>query len=254
MATLVAIVVLIRNCHQRADVENTEIINGISTTKETINHSGDKQGIQKNWRWNHSYKYNKQKPISSKMAYALLQEIKKLNPRQKAAILGQFNITEAKLQKDLSPIAREKSHSQIVLPANFDPNDFDSSQWIQKLRLQPWKFKYILRYQSKLGGFYSLEQLREIPQLDSMWKAKILEPLLVQQTEKQEFSVKKLDKNASWKQWYQHPYVGDALAKILKPFYDARKCVTKDDLLTIKEISQQQMQRLLPYLSIDCKD
>lgn len=262
MATLVAIVVLIRNCHQRADIEHSEIINEIPNQTQNIGGGGSTYFYDSLYR-NNKTQYNWQrqlnkssskKPISAKMAYALLQEIKKLNPRQKATILDQFNITEANLKSQLSPIAGEKTSIKISLPANFNPNNFDSSQWIKTLRLQPWKYKFILKYQYKLGGFYTLEQLREIPQLDSAWKVNILEPLLAQQIEKQAFPVKKLDKNSSWKQWYQHPYAGALVAKILKPFYEARKCVNYEDLKAMKEISPQQLKQLLPYLSIDCKD
>ena len=102
MATVVAIVVLIRNCHQRADLKNTEIINAGSSPKQQ-DFSSTSTGTYPNKTKRYFYNQWQQKSnnsqaskhISSKMAYALLQEIKKLNPRQKATFLGQFNITEA---------------------------------------------------------------------------------------------------------------------------------------------------------------
>lgn len=248
MATSVAMIVSIKNCHQRATAE-IQIIPAIDATfsnpPKTDNNS------------QHFY-FGKQKPISSKMAYALLQALKKANPQDKAVVLEKFHVSETQLVQQLTPIALEK-RGKIVVAKNFpvttfNPNELDSQTWVNQLYLKPWKLKYIERYRKRLGGFYSLSQLREIPQLDSHWMATTWEFIEQENLKNRSFPVEKFNKNSTWKQWYQHPYAGAQIAKILQPFYAARTCVSLKELQAIKEISATQLAMILPYLSIDCKD
>lgn len=103
----------------------------------------------------------------------------------------------------------------------------------------------ILRYRKLLGGFYSLEQLRELKIITESNFERILQEISCDSCE-----IRKIDINfAGLKNLAEHPYISDrALRRIVKLRQLKGGWSRIEEMIDDKIFSEEEAKRLVPYL------
>jgi DNA uptake protein ComE-like DNA-binding protein len=102
----------------------------------------------------------------------------------------------------------------------------------------------IVRYRDRLGGFYELDQLKEVYGLnDSMVKK--LSSLIYHD----DVGVKKININAvSYEELSRHPYIGYSKARLIVAFRKSNGNIkNRDDLLQAALFDPVGIEKILPY-------
>jgi competence ComEA-like helix-hairpin-helix protein len=126
-----------------------------------------------------------------------------------------------------------------------DINTADSAAWVALNGIGPGFAKRIMTYREKLGGFYQVDQLKEVYGLDSLW-VKENKALLKVGAGVYRF----LDINqVEWKD-FKHPYLPYGQSKVVLA-YRKQHGVLKDfeALEKIQLLDLVAWKRLKPYLS-----
>ena len=266
VATSVATIVFIKNCHTRSSSSSilwsTNNNKRKSTTyskepkyntsKTDYNKDQEKQKYvpysYSNNTYNRSSNYikpNPNKPISPKMAYQLLQILWGESQKNR-------NLLLQKLQKDSIQIQSEllsTYENQTPKLVDFNPND--SLQWFNIPGFSKKHWYSIKKYRDRLGGFHNLNQIQEIPKLDTFIKIVAIKKLSPTTSRA---VIRKISSQSTWKELYQHPYIGSQYAKIIFAYYQAHPKPTTEELLLIQGIPSFHLQRLWPYLSKNKED
>lgn len=129
---------------------------------------------------------------------------------------------------------------------SLDVNTADSISLLEVRGIGPSFAKRIIKYRELLGGFYSIEQLKEVYGIDSL-KYSMLAPQLEVLTPP--FRKFKLN-NASLTEFRKHPYFDYATAKAIVDRRILKGPFSSPDQLTELMIKQSTILRILPYLEI----
>jgi len=107
----------------------------------------------------------------------------------------------------------------------------------------------IVRYRERLGGFVSLDQLKEVYGINDTLFQQIQKYLEL----KPGRDLEKLSINrADYKELRKHPYISHVAAKILLAYRRTHEKINNaDELLAINGLDKKEMERLLPYLAFD---
>lgn len=106
----------------------------------------------------------------------------------------------------------------------------------------------IVRYREALGGFYSVQQLKEVSGIHEQLFEQIRPQLILQSGKHQQWSLAKVTKE----QLSQHPYCSKATADAIIRFRQAKGLIRSvEELKAITEVSPDILARLLPYLKTD---
>ena len=178
--------------------------------------------------WNTNSKYPK--PLSNKMAFALLMELRKSQE-------GKNHLQY--LQPELTKILDRKN----PFPANININNIDSASLDELPGIGPSIARRILRFREKLGGFYSASQLIEIPKIDTTLAEVMSARITIDKSK-----LIPINEKVDFKQLYKHPYVGPNRAKILGPFFTQHPQLTKRIWLDMQGLSMEEKSKIEPYL------
>ena len=178
--------------------------------------------------WSTNSKYPK--PLSNKLAFALLMELRK---SQKGKNQLQY------LQPQLEKIVGRKN----PFPANININQIDSASLDELPGIGPSIARRILRFREKIGGFYSAGQLMEIPKIDTTLFEVMMAQVTIDKTK-----LVMLNEKIDFKQLYKHPYVGPCRAKILGPFFSQHPQLSKRIWFNMQGISTEEKSKIEPYL------
>jgi DNA uptake protein ComE-like DNA-binding protein len=106
----------------------------------------------------------------------------------------------------------------------------------------------IVRYREQLGGYYSVEQLREIPRIDQHMLDTVIRRFTLDTTRITPIRVNRCAVSTL----SRHPYLRFEQARAI---YEHRRRHIRlsgmDDLRGLPELSQDDLQRLRPYLSFE---
>jgi DNA uptake protein ComE-like DNA-binding protein len=107
----------------------------------------------------------------------------------------------------------------------------------------------IVRYRERLGGFVSLDQLKEVYGVNDTLFQQIQKHLEL----KPGRDLEKLSINrADYKELRKHPYISHVVAKILLAYRRTHEKINNaDELLAINGLDKKEMEKLLPYLAFD---
>jgi len=185
-------------------------------------------GKYKTEHWSANSKYPK--PLSNKLAFALLIELRK---SQEGKNQLQY------LQPQLEKIVGRKN----PFPSNININQIDSASLDELPGIGPSIARRILRFREKIGGFYSAGQLMEIPKIDTTLIEVMMTQVAIDKTK-----LVMLNEKVDFKQLYKHPYVGPGKAKILGPFLTQHPHLTMQVWESMKGISPEEKSKIAPYL------
>ena len=158
---------------------------------------------------------------------------------------GTYKRLEPYIKIDKSSFSRSNSKTQKT---NFEPlelNAADSSDLITIHGIGPVFASRIIKYRNLLGGYHSVDQLREIYGIDSL-KYESIKPHF---TSCDLHQIRTINLNtASFKELLKHPYISYDFTKNI--VNRRKKVVFKnaEDVFNIQFISNSNFEKLLPYL------
>ncbi len=197
--------------------------------------------------------------ISSKVVNTIINFRSKVNfkkPEDFKKIYGLSNTQYERLLPYLDlPIEVKSSPKTVYEKPAFskkekviiDINKADVLEWQKLNGIGPTYSERIVKFRDKLGGFYTIEQVAETFGMeDSTFQ--MIKPYL-----KNEVSVSKININlVELDELRSHPYLKWKHAKVLinyrkhhGPFNN------KEDLMKVKVLSEEQVDKVLPYLSFE---
>ncbi|MFL0206127.1 helix-hairpin-helix domain-containing protein [Aquirufa sp. 2-AUSEE-184A6] len=126
-----------------------------------------------------------------------------------------------------------------------DINTADSAAWVALNGIGPGFAKRIMTYREKLGGFYQVDQLKEVYGLDSLWVKENKALLKVGAGVYRFLAINQVE----WKD-FKHPYLPYGQSKVVLA-YRKQHGVLKDfeALKKIQLLDLVAWKRLKPYLS-----
>ena len=126
-----------------------------------------------------------------------------------------------------------------------DINTADSAAWVALNGIGPGFAKRIITYRDKLGGFYQVDQLKEVYGLDSIWVKENKAILKVGAGVYRFLNINQVE----WKD-FRHPYLPYGQSKVVLA-YRKQHGPLKDfeTLQQIQLLDQVAWRRLKPYLS-----
>jgi competence ComEA-like helix-hairpin-helix protein len=128
---------------------------------------------------------------------------------------------------------------------SIDINTADSAAWVALNGIGPGFAKRIMIYREKLGGFYQVDQLKEVYGLDSLWVKENKALLKVGAGVYRFLAINQVE----WKD-FKHPYLPYGQSKVVLA-YRKQHGVLKDfeALEKIQLLDLVAWKRLKPYLS-----
>ena len=239
--TTLSIMGIVR-CHSQAQRTKTlselQAPKGLPELSKDYRSKYDGSKYGNNWKSQHRKYESEQwaknsknpKPLSNKIALALLMELRK---SQDVKNHLQY------LQPELAKILDRKN----PFPANININNIDSASLDELPGIGPSTARRILKFREKLGGFYSASQLIEIPKIDTTLAGVMSARITIDKTK-----LVLINEKVDFKQLYKHPYIGPSKAKILGPFFTQHPQLTKRIWLDMQGLSMEDKSKIEPYL------
>lgn len=142
-------------------------------------------------------------------------------------------------------LPRYVSHKRDTI---LELNTADTAQLVLLRGIGRWTAMQIVRYREQLGGYYSVEQLREIPHIDQHMLDTVIRRFTLDTTRITPIRVNRCAVGTL----SRHPYLRFEQARAI---YEHRRRHIRlsgmDDLRGLPELSQDDLQRLRPYLSFE---
>lgn len=143
--------------------------------------------------------------------------------------------------------AKYKKEGETYKTILLDVNTADSTAWVKLRGIGPVLSSRIIRFRKALGGFYSLNQVKEVYGLpDSTFQG------IKQQLKISTIALKKLNINtATVDELKSHPYISYRLAASIKAFRDQHGDYDSIEALKQLQLVDDQIYRkLAPYLTV----
>ncbi len=143
----------------------------------------------------------------------------------------------------------EKNQNQNFKTVKIKPkiNEMDSTSLVNLYMIGEKLASRIAKFKEKLGGFYSLEQVKEVYGINDETYIKLLEQINSETGKFEKIQINIISKENLAK----HPYFGKKMAEIVINFRNQHgNFETSDDLLKTKVINQEKLSKILPYLEL----
>jgi competence ComEA-like helix-hairpin-helix protein len=125
-----------------------------------------------------------------------------------------------------------------------DINTADSTAWVALNGIGPGFAKRIITYREKLGGFYQVDQLKEVYGLDSLWVKENKALLKVGAGVYRFLKINQLE----WKD-FKHPYLPYGQSKVILAYRKQHGAIKDFDMLQqIQLLDPVAWKRIRPYL------
>ena len=138
---------------------------------------------------------------------------------------------------------------RVVITALIDINATDSLQLLTIYGIGPVLSKRICTFRDRLGGFVSLDQVKEVYGLDSLVVGQINKKFMVMEN----FHPKKLNLNrATLAELIKHPYMKRSEAQAILSFrLQHGNFQSAEQLTEIKSLTSDWIKKIQPYLVIE---
>ncbi|MEY4382846.1 MAG: hypothetical protein RI995_388 [Bacteroidota bacterium] len=178
---------------------------------------------------------------------AFLEEVSRVSKVSRVSRVGRVSKVGrmgrvSKEWKSKKEEVRRKSAIPVI-----DINTADSLEWVAMPGIGPGFAHRILLFREKLGGFYTVSQLKEVYGLDSAWVNSHHAQLKLGRGVYRKFRINLLD----WKS-FRHPYIPYAQAKLVLN-YRAQHGAFRDfeQLKAVTLLDIKSWERMIPYLDFD---
>ena len=131
---------------------------------------------------------------------------------------------------------------------SLDINLADSIQLLMIKGVGPVRARRIILFREKLGGFISMEQLKEVYGIDSLTLKNLYRSSFISQG----FDPRKISLNrANWEEFTAHPYLTRKEAAALLAYRTQHgKFDSVRQVLTVRLLQEEKLLKLLPYLTL----
>ena len=178
-----------------------------------------------------------------------------INISQKAPDSGPKTLASSDSTNLNSPVLKDtltttKSSTASVKPKKekdivVDINSATEYELMMVPGVGQWYSKKLLEVRDRMGGFLSKDQIYELSGIPSERLDPIMPHINVNPASIQKWKINK----AMASEIYRHPYLSNRQAKILILYRENHRGIKDaDDLRKIKIFTEQEVQRLLPYL------
>jgi competence protein ComEA len=161
-----------------------------------------------------------------------------------------IDLPEKLESKKLSPKNEQAQNFKVKTELiRFNLNEADTTQLIAIYGIGTKLATRILKYRDKLGGYITMDQLKEVYGLDSAVVGRLREKTFI--TER--FTPTRINLNQSTeKELAVHPYLSKEIARAITTYRFQHGAFTSlDDLNNIKLLDEKKIQRLKPYFTLD---
>jgi len=146
------------------------------------------------------------------------------------------------------PQNSKPTERKIVVPENFDINLADSTQLMKVYGIGPALSKRIETFRDRLGGFISMEQLREVYGLDSVVVNAVKKRFFISEN----FEPRKINLNTLNPETIRHPYLRRREANAITAYRRQHGNLTStDQLKEIKILTPEWIEKIRPYISLE---
>jgi competence protein ComEA len=156
------------------------------------------------------------------------------------------------LPDNITTISRSSAGALIkesdIAIAKSDLNTADTSQLIKVYGIGKKLSERIVKYRNRLGGFVSMDQLKEVYGLDSIAIKNVAEKFVIERNHQPVLININI---ASEKEIGSHPYLSFKLAKAITAYRFQHGHFAKlDDLARVKLVSENDLEKIKPYLTL----
>ena len=186
------------------------------------------------------YQYN---PTATVTVVNLDNVAAKLAEQNKVVEKNGYTSASTKANNNFKTESKFVSKKQNI---TLEINSADSLQWIQLKGIKGGRARMILKYKNMLGGFYNIEQLKEVYTINDTVYDEIKQSLTVNPSLIQKLKVNAVD----FKTMVHHPYIKYEGTKCIFALKKNKK-ITADDLKNSSCFSREQLEKVLVYLDFD---
>jgi len=161
-----------------------------------------------------------------------------------------YNLMEPYISLPDSMVVKRSENKQMK--AAFEPVDIENADSVTLMRLRgigPVLASRIVKYREKLGGFYTIKQLKEVWGItDSLYESIIPDIVL---TDSLPFRLIHLNTD-SFNVLSSHPYIRGKIAGLICNYRKQHKSIgTIEELKNLPLITEENFLKLVPYISTD---
>jgi competence protein ComEA len=159
-----------------------------------------------------------------------------------------IDLPETKATKN-NPVKEQSFIKSKTVNVKLDLNEADTAQLVKVYGIGKRLSERIIKYRNRLGGFVSMDQLKEVYGLDSTVIKDISTKFLVAEN----YQPVQLSINiSSEKELGSHPYLSFKLAKAIVAYrFQHGNFAVLDDLTKVQLLSEKDFKRIKPYLTLE---
>ncbi len=191
--------------------------------------------------------------FTSKMARGLQSFREKFRPFEQASdlyLIYNMDSAEAAVLEPFVVLADSMFQFEKEL-GPIDLNTADTVALRQIKGIGSFTAKEIVAYREKLGGFYSLDQLRELYFADSLWMKKMRPQFFLGSSGYNYININE----ANLEEMKEHPYISYYLARNIVEFRERIGLFKKtEELANIELVDDVLFRKLAPYLKVSESD
>ena len=161
-------------------------------------------------------------------------------------VYSYIDLPEEKTAKN--PLNAKAIENRSVSKVKLDLNLADTAQLDKVYGIGKKLSERIVKYRNRLGGFISINQLKEVYGLDSTVVKNVFEKFVVIEN----YLPTQLDINsATDKELGSHPYLSFKLAKAIAAYrFQHGQFTSLDDLTKVQLLTEDDFKRIKPYLTL----
>ncbi len=176
------------------------------------------------------------------------QDLKKLygmSPKLYAALESYILIPDRKSTFHRDTVYPKQSYPKRAFPKSMlELNSADSLAIVYLKGIGPGFTKRILKYRMLLGGFHSVEQLKEVYGMSDNTYAALAAQIIIDKSQVTRIPINAIDLNSLRK----HPYFNFQTAQAIINYRNKHGKLTEADLLGLGVIPAEKQALILPYL------
>ncbi len=161
-------------------------------------------------------------------------------------IYSYIDLPKEKASDNISKV--KSTENRLVAKVKLDLNLADTAQLDKVYGIGKKLSERIIKYRNRLGGFVSINQLKEVYGLDSMVVKNITEKFMVTESY---LPIQLNINSASEKELGLHPYLSFKLAKAITVYrFQHGQFISLDDLTKVQLLNENDFKRIKPYLTV----
>jgi competence protein ComEA len=162
-------------------------------------------------------------------------------------VYSYIDLPEEKITKN--PLNAKAIEKRTVSKIKLDLNLADTVQLDKVYGIGKKLSERIIKYRNRLGGFVSINQLKEVYGLDSVVVKNVSEKFVITENY---LPIQVNINSATEKELGSHPYLSFKLAKAITAYrFQHGQFTSLDDLTNVQLLNENDFKRIKPYLTVE---